>query len=103
MIYQDVLGLPDRVTVAIIGAGLGAARVPRDLAVPDVWVLERGQIGQSFRDWPACTRLLTPSFPGNAFSQTNLNAISYGSSPGWSLKCEPPDGHGYIRNVHFLR
>lgn len=61
---------PDHLSVVIVGAGpagLGVARVLRDLAIPGVWVFERGQIGQSFRDWPTETRLLTPSFPGNVF------------------------------------
>lgn len=92
--------IPDHVTVAIVGAGpagLGVARVLRDLAIPDVWVLERGRIGQSFLRWPSGTRLLTPSFPGNVFGLTDLNAISYDSSPGWSLKREHPDGGCYAR------
>ncbi|MEM9342834.1 MAG: NAD(P)-binding domain-containing protein [Pseudomonadota bacterium] len=89
---------PDHLRVAIVGAGpagLGVARVLRDLAIPDVWVLERGQIGQSFLDWPAETRLLTPSFPSNVFGVTDLNAISFDSSPGWSLRSEHPDGSAY--------
>ncbi|MEM6388537.1 MAG: NAD(P)-binding domain-containing protein [Pseudomonadota bacterium] len=90
--------LPAHMRVAIIGAGpagLGVARVLGDLAIPDVWVLERGRIGQSFHDWPAETRLLTPSFPSNVFGVTDLNAISFDSSPGWSLKTEHPSGPAY--------
>ncbi|MEM1312936.1 MAG: NAD(P)/FAD-dependent oxidoreductase [Pseudomonadota bacterium] len=91
---------PDRATVAIVGAGpagLGAARVLKDLAIPDVRVFERGSIGESFLRWPSDTRLLTPSFPGNAFGITDLNAISYDSSPGWTLKREHPTGRDYAR------
>lgn len=98
MVFDGEIGFPDHMRVAVIGAGpagLGVARVLRDLAIPDVWVLERGQIGQSFRDWPAETRLLTPSFPGNVFGVTDLNAISYDSSPGWSLSSEHPGGREY--------
>ncbi|MEM8575319.1 MAG: NAD(P)/FAD-dependent oxidoreductase [Pseudomonadota bacterium] len=90
--------VPNEVTVAIVGggpAGLGVARVLRDLGVPNVWVLERGRIGQSFLNWPSDTHLLTPSFPGNVYGVTDLNAISYDSSPGWSLKREHPDGGAY--------
>ena len=52
--------MPRHMRVAIVGAGpagLGLARVLSDLAIPDVWVLERGEIGQSFLDWPEETRL----------------------------------------------
>ena len=84
--------------VAIVGAGpagLGVARVLRDLAVPDVRVLERDQIGASFRRWPADMRFISPSFPGNAFGFTDLNAISYDSSPAYALKREHPSGGEY--------
>jgi thioredoxin reductase len=100
MICEDGIHFPDHMRVAIIGAGpagLGVARVLRDLAIPDVWVLDRGKIGQSFLDWPAGTRLLTPSFAGNVFGMTDLNAISYDSSPGWSLRREHPEGAAYAQ------
>ncbi|MEE2944575.1 MAG: NAD(P)/FAD-dependent oxidoreductase [Pseudomonadota bacterium] len=100
MICEDGVHFPEHMSVAVIGAGpagLGVARVLRDLAIPDVWVLERGSIGQSFLDWPAETKLLTPSFPGNVFGITDLNAMSYDSSPGWSLRAEHPDGRSYAR------
>ncbi|MEM9724183.1 MAG: NAD(P)/FAD-dependent oxidoreductase [Pseudomonadota bacterium] len=98
MIEGQDAAFPKKMRVAIIGAGpagLGMARVLRDLGMQDVWVLERGQIGESFLKWPTGTRLLTPSFPGNVFGVTDLNAISYDSSPGWSLKCEHPTGPAY--------
>lgn len=100
MIWEDDVHFPDHVRVAVVGAGpagLGVARVLRDLAIPDVWVLERGKVGQSFLNWPSKTRLLTPSFPGNVFGLTDLNAISYDSSPGWSLQREHPDGADYAQ------
>ncbi|MEM9630359.1 MAG: NAD(P)/FAD-dependent oxidoreductase [Pseudomonadota bacterium] len=100
MSLPNELRLPKHVTVAVVGAGpagLGVARVLRDLGIPDVWVLERGNIGESFRRWPVGTRLLTPSFPGNVFGVTDLNAISYDSSPGWSMKCEHANGRTYAK------
>ena len=100
MMCDTEIGFPDHLSVAIVGAGpagIGVARVLRDLAIPDVWVFERGQIGQSFRDWPKETRLLTPSFPGNVFGVTDLNAISFDSSPGWSLRTEHPGGAAYAQ------
>ena len=97
---ESEVAFPQHMRVAIVGAGpagLGVARVLRDLAIPDVWVLERGKIGQSFLNWPNETRLLTPSFPANVFGITDLNAISYDSSPGWSLRSEHPTGRAYAQ------
>jgi len=84
--------------VAIVGAGpagLGMARVLRDLAIPDVCVLERTRIGASFRAWPQSMRFISPSFPGNAFKLTDLNAITFDTSPAVTLKREHPSGPEY--------
>ncbi len=100
MLGENGLVIPNHVKVAIVGAGpagLGVARVLRDLAIPDVWVLEKGNVGQTFLDWPKDTQFLTPSFPGNVFGMTDLNAISFDSSPGWALKSEHPRGRDYAR------
>lgn len=91
---------PRRVNVAIVGAGpagLGIARVLRDLAVPDVRIFERQQIGASFRAWPQSMRFISPSFPSNAFGLTDLNAISFDSSPAFAVKREHPSGAEYAR------
>lgn len=87
-----------RANVVIVGAGpagLGIARVLRDLAMPDVRIVERERIGASFRSWPKSMRFISPSFPGNAFGLTDLNAISFDSSPGFSLRREHLSGADY--------
>jgi len=91
-------GLPPELTVAIIGAGpagIGVARVLRDLAVPGVALLERKEIGASFKLWPSGMRFITPSFPSNAFGLTDLNALHFESSPGHLLKREHLSGPEY--------
>jgi len=90
--------LPELVNVAIIGAGpagIGMGRVLRDLAIPGVKILERKRIGASFYLWPQTTRFITPSFPSNAFGLTDLNAISFDSSPAYALKREHLSGAEY--------
>lgn len=85
-------------TVVIVGAGpagLGVARVLRDLAVPGVRILERDRIGASFRRWPRDMQFISPSFTGNAFGLTDLNAVSFDSSPAFALKREHPTGDEY--------
>ncbi|ACB95530.1 NAD(P)/FAD-dependent oxidoreductase [Beijerinckia indica] len=90
---------PKKVNVAIIGAGpagIGMGRVLRDLAIPGVTILERNRIGASFHLWPTTTRFITPSFPSNAFGLTDLNAISFDSSPAYALKREHLSGAEYV-------
>lgn len=85
-------------TVAIIGAGpagIGMARVLSDLGVPHVRILERREIGASFRRWPAGMRFITPSFPSNDFGLVDLNAISCDSSPARLLNREHLNGLEY--------
>ena len=87
-----------RANVVIVGAGpagLGMARVLRDLAIPDVRIVERDRVGASFQAWPQGMRLITPSFPSNSFGLTDLNAISFDSSPGFSSKREHLSGVEY--------
>ncbi|TYT63929.1 NAD(P)/FAD-dependent oxidoreductase [Natrialba swarupiae] len=83
--------------VAIVGAGpagIGTGVALSSLDVEFV-VLERDRIGASFRQWPAEMRLLTPSFPANAFGVRDLNAITPDTSPGLALDCEHPTGDQY--------
>ncbi|ARS89365.1 NAD(P)/FAD-dependent oxidoreductase [Natrarchaeobaculum aegyptiacum] len=83
--------------VAIVGAGpagIGTAVALEHLDV-DYGVLERDCVGSSFRRWPDEMRLLTPSFPGNAFGVRDLNAITPDTSPALALDSEHPTGQEY--------
>ncbi len=97
--------------VAVVGAGpagIGTAVALEHLDV-DYTVLERDCIGASFRQWPDEMRLLTPSFPANAFGVRDLNAITPDTSPGLALDCEHPTGDEYagyleaVADFHDLR
>jgi len=74
------------------GVGVGVALSHLDL---DVQILERDDIGASFRSWPAEMRFLTPSFPANALGIPDLNAIVPNTSPGFVLDCQQPSGEQY--------
>jgi thioredoxin reductase len=96
----------DTVVIGAGPAGLGTALALA--AVDDLFfgVIERGAIGQTFLDWPVDQRFLTPSFTGNGFGATDLNAIHPDTSPAFSLGVDYPDGQGYatyLRSVagHF--
>jgi len=59
-------------------------------------------VGSSFEKWPQQMRMITPSFPCNGYHQTDLNAITPDSSPGFSLGVEHPSGAEYaqyLRNI----
>ncbi|MEM1150395.1 MAG: NAD(P)/FAD-dependent oxidoreductase [Pseudomonadota bacterium] len=85
--------------VIIIGAGpagLGVAALLSRCAIPAL-ILERGQIGESFHQWPAETQFISPSFTGNFFGAPDLNAITPDSSPAFGLQEEHPTGAQYVR------
>ncbi len=86
--------------VAIVGAGpagLGCAAALREFGVDDVVILDRHEIGASFRRWPNEMRFITPSFTSNAFGALDLNAIAPGTSPAYSLGQEHPSGGAYAQ------
>jgi thioredoxin reductase len=90
-------------SVIIIGAGpagLGTAIALKEFGVTDVLVLDEKSIGNSFLRWPKETRLLSPSFTGHQFGLLDLNAITYGTSPAYTLQTEHPTGEEY---VHYLK
>ncbi len=76
---------PDKLMdVIVVGggpAGIGMGLVLRDLGVDRFGILERHELGASFRRWPKEMRFITPSFNANAFGMTDLNAVNTGTSP----------------------
>ena len=74
------------------GIGVGVALEKLDL---EYLIVDREEIGHSFRQWPAETRLLTPSFPANSFGLPDLNAITPDTSPAFALDHEHPTGEAY--------
>jgi len=89
--------------VAIVGAGaagVGIGAVLADLGLDSYAVLERDEVGASFKKWPAEMRLITPSFPGNSFGCRDLNAVTVDTSPAFALDREHPTGDEY---AEYLR
>lgn len=75
-------------------AGIGVGRTLQELGIPFV-ILERHEVGGSFRRWPREMRFLTPSFPSNSFGMLDLNSVAIGTSPAFKLECEHPTGRQY--------
>ncbi len=89
--------------VIIVGggaAGVGMANVLKDLGIDSYVVLEQGKVGASFLKWSKGMRFITPSFTSNNFGSPDLNAITYNTSPAYTLKSEHPTGEEYS---HYLR
>ncbi len=83
--------------VAVVGAGaagVGVAAALEHLDV-DTVVLERETIGSSFRNWPEEMRLITPSYPSNAFGFPDLNAVVPNTSPAVAFDCQQLTGEMY--------
>jgi flavin-dependent dehydrogenase len=91
----EVLDTSDELDVVIVGAGaagVGMGVVLRDLGVERFRLPERHEVGASFLRWPAETRLLTPSFPGQGFGAMDLNAVALMTSPGFTTEREHLSG-----------
>ena len=89
--------------VAIVGAGaagLGCGAALREFGVNDFVILDRHEVGASFRRWPQEMRFITPSFTSNAFGLLDLNAIVPNTSPAYSLDREHPSGSAYAQYLN---
>lgn len=92
----------DCLVVGAGAAGLGIACVLQDLKIGRFAVVDRGGIGSSFRLWPKETRMITPSFTGNAYGLLDLNSISLRTSPAFTLGTEHPSGDEYADYLEAL-
>jgi len=84
--------------VIVVGggaAGIGVAVTLKDAGLENFLVLEGRRVGSSFAAWPDETRFLTPSFPTNSVGMLDLNSITIGTSPAFSLEAEHPTGKDY--------
>ena len=84
--------------VIVIGggpAGIGCMLSLQRAGIDDILVLEANEIGSSFQKWPKQMRLITPSFYGNPFFCTDLNAIDPETSPASYSQKEHISGREY--------
>ncbi len=89
--YRDVI------VVGAGAAGVGVSVTLKHVGVKNFVVLERSEVGASFRRWPRQMRFISPSFPSNSVGVLDLNAVAIGTSPAYSLGCEHPTGEQYAR------
>ncbi|MCH2155325.1 MAG: NAD(P)-binding domain-containing protein [Opitutales bacterium] len=87
----------DAIIVGAGPAGIGSALALRRAGVKGSLVLEANEVGSSFLKWPEQMRLITPSFHGNPFFQTDLNAVTPDSSPADFTLKEHLSGNEYAR------
>jgi putative flavoprotein involved in K+ transport len=98
-------GSPDRLDALVVGAGpagLGTALALDAVEGLTYGVVDAGAIGQTFLDWPEHQTMLTPSFTGNGFGATDLNAIHPRTSPAFTLGTDYPTGPEYARYLRSV-
>lgn len=84
--------------ITILGAGaagIGMATTLNRLGIEDVQVIDKGEIGESFRRWSPYTRFISPSFNTTGFGFPDLNAITPDTSPGLFMEQEHLSGQAY--------
>jgi putative flavoprotein involved in K+ transport len=82
-------------------AGIGVALKLQELWVEYI-ILEWESVGSSFMKWNENTRFISPSFPGNAFGQVDLNSIYHITSPGLMFRTEHPNGKQYAEYLRAI-
>ncbi|GAB3193272.1 NAD(P)/FAD-dependent oxidoreductase [Nesterenkonia suensis] len=96
---------PQPLDTLVIGAGpsgLGTALALDAVEGLSFGVVDRGEIGETFHRWPDRQQFLTPSFTGNGYGATDLNAVHPLTSPAFSLGVDYPDGAGYAKYLRSV-
>ncbi len=91
--------------VAIIGAGaagVGMSYVLQKLGIERYLTFEKNTVGYSFENWAEGMRFITPSFTSNSFGMPDLNAVTYNTSPAFTLKTEHPTGKEYAQYLRGI-
>ena len=91
--------------IVVIGAGasgVGMGQVLKDLGIKSFLIIERHEVGASFRRWPKEMRFISPSFTGNAFGQLDLNAVALETSPAYTLEVEHPSGRQFAEYLQLI-
>lgn len=91
--------------VVIIGAGaagIGMAITLKDFGIDDCLILEKEEIGSSFKQWSKSTRTITPSFTSNGFGMPDMNAISKETSPAFTFNQEHVSGETYAKYLEVV-
>lgn len=99
---EEDLDLFDVVVIGAGAAGIGAAIALAHAGVEDFLLVERDFVGSSFASWPKETRFITPSFPSNSIGMLDLNSISVGISPAFSMRVEHPTGQEFAEHLQSL-
>ena len=90
--------------VIIVGAGaagVGMGVVLKKMGVPFI-ILDKGEVGSTFLNWPKEMRFISPSFTGNFFNLPDLNAVTPDTSPAYSLQTEHPNGKQYASYLQLI-
>ena len=91
--------------VIVVGAGpagIGVMLALQRAGVDKMLLLEGNTVGASFLKWPKQMRLITPSFYGNPFFCTDLNAITPHTSPADYSQKEHISGSEYAEYLQAI-
>ena len=91
--------------ITILGAGvagIGMAATLKRFGITDFQVIDKGQVGQSFRQWSPYTHFISPSFNTAGFGFPDLNAVTPDTSPGMFLQSEHPSGPAFAAYLQAI-
>lgn len=85
----------DIIVIGAGAAGIGFGAALKHFGIESFAIFERGEIGESFLNWPEETRFITPSFTTNGFGFPDINAVVPNTSPAYSFEKEHISGEEY--------
>jgi cation diffusion facilitator CzcD-associated flavoprotein CzcO len=92
----------DVIVVGAGAAGIGVGVALKHAGIENFAILDRYEVGASFRRWPAETRFITPSFPTNSIGMLDINSVAIGVSPAFSLRVEHPTGAEFASHLQGI-
>jgi putative flavoprotein involved in K+ transport len=92
----------DVIIVGAGAAGVGMGVALKDFGVTNFLILEKEEIGSTFKKWTKETKFLTPSFQSTQFGLMDLNAIAINTSPGLGSGLEHFNGDDYVQYLEMV-
>lgn len=92
----------DVIVIGAGAAGIGMGITLREFGINNLLIVDKGEVGDSFKHWPQETRFITPSFTTNGFGMPDINSVSIDTSPAYTFEQERFSGKDYAQYLELI-